>query len=77
MLLTNTTQELRHCWHVVATTDELGDEPLGVLLGRVLPGQRQVLLANLVVARVGVVGRERLAAACLVVLGIGLLKLAG
>ena len=32
MLLTNTTQELRHCWHVVATTDELGDEPLGVLL---------------------------------------------
>ncbi len=32
MLLTNTTPELRHCWHVVATTDELGDEPLGVLL---------------------------------------------
>jgi len=32
MLLTNTTQELGHCWHVVATTDELGDEPLGVLL---------------------------------------------
>lgn len=32
MLLTNSTTELRHCWHVVATSDELTDEPLGVTL---------------------------------------------
>jgi vanillate O-demethylase monooxygenase subunit len=32
MLLTNMTAGLRRCWHVVATSDEVGDEPLGVML---------------------------------------------